>query len=212
MKLQIPGYGEIRVDSISEYAGGAVANVQNITTVADVDGSLNNTYFHIYSANDAIGYTVWFNVGSSGTAPKIGNSVNVEVAVTGNDSADTVAGLVQSALNALPSFTASLPSGETALVEVTNGATGSCLPADDPDFTNTQDQKTTATTGFTYTNVTPGAIALPSSLILYRIIGSKLNQYQQWTNPGEYGPVPFKRNSVDIVLTEHQFLIMNVVD
>lgn len=53
-------------------SSAAVAQVEEITTVADVSGSLNNTYFSIYTlaaTAEQILYVPWFNVNGAGTAP-----------------------------------------------------------------------------------------------------------------------------------------------
>lgn len=215
MKLQLPGFGWIRVDSITEYTGGAIAMVQTIQVTADVSGSLNNKYFHIYTANDAIGYTVWFNVSSSGTAPEIGLSVNVEVTLSANDSVGTVATAVQTAINALAGFSA-IVNSEGDRLQVTNAGTGTATQAHGPVFETQGTQKDLADPLFTYTIITGdgdayGQIALPSSLVLYRIIGSKPNNYMEF-NHSTYNIVPFKRNSIDIVVTEHQLMLMTLED
>src|ERR1700733_2564833 len=46
-----------------------IANIQTITTVADVSGSLNSTYFTVYSAGNLQGFYVWFNINSAGVDP-----------------------------------------------------------------------------------------------------------------------------------------------
>jgi hypothetical protein len=81
----------------------AVLEAGTITTVADVAGSLNDTYFLINGA-DEIEYYVWFNVNSAGTDPVLPDKTGVEVALATGATANTVAAAVEVELELLPSF------------------------------------------------------------------------------------------------------------
>lgn len=107
-------------------AGVAAAEVATVTCVADVAGSLNNDYFFINTANDAVQYYVWMNVNAAGVDPAIAGRTGVEVALATNDTASTVATAVASALNALAGFSSSAVG---AVATVTNAATGSTTDA-----------------------------------------------------------------------------------
>lgn len=109
-------------------ADNAAAGEQDITCVADVASSLNDTYFLLNSPNGGVEYYVWFNVDSAGTDPMIADKTGVEVAISEDDDADTVAAAVDAAIDALSEFTSS---ATNAVVSVTNAAAGNFLPASD---------------------------------------------------------------------------------
>jgi hypothetical protein len=100
--------------------------VQSITTVADVSGSLNNTYFFINSRN--FDYYVWFNVGGAGSNPAPG-PIGIEVSIPTNSSATSIASAISTALNTLPlQFIAS---SATNIVTVTTVGSGAVVQASD---------------------------------------------------------------------------------
>jgi hypothetical protein len=116
----------------SALAFGAVAEVTTITPVADVAGSLNNTYFTISSAADATSYYVWYNVAGGGVDPAPGGT-GVEVAIATNDTADAIATATQGVMDLLAdfsvvdntgSFTVTNTAGGTATDAADTGATG----------------------------------------------------------------------------------------
>lgn len=102
-------------------ASTPVAEVTTVTCVADSAGSLNNKYFYIYSADDAIAYYVWYNVNSAGSDPAISGKTAVPVTLATGATAAQVATATAAALDALAAFV-STSSG--AVVTVTNAATG----------------------------------------------------------------------------------------
>lgn len=114
--------------------------VQTIAVVADVSGSLNNKYFFINTASNAIAYYVWFNVDSGGVDPAIPGKTGVQVNISANDSAATVGTALQVALDALAGFVAT----GTTTVTVTNASAGGFTPASDNN------------TGFTFSVTTGG--------------------------------------------------------
>ncbi len=73
-----------------------------ITTVADVAGSLNSKYFLLDGA-DGINYYIWFNVSAGGVDPAVADRTGVPVAIATNDSANTIAAALESAMSALVS-------------------------------------------------------------------------------------------------------------
>ena len=124
----------------------SVVEVNTVTTVADVTNSLDGDYFTIYSATDATRYHVWYNTsGGSATDPAPAGSTPIEVAITTNDTASTVATQTRSAINttAGDDFTAS---GTGADVVITNDAAGSATSAIDG----------SPATSFTFVETTPG--------------------------------------------------------
>ena len=110
----------------------AIAEVTDIQCVADVSGSLNDTYFDLPAGENGVTYYVWFNVNSAGTDPAITGKTGVEVALATNDGANTVASAVQTAIDALSDFSASVTTDTVTATAATAGPatdasdTGSC--------------------------------------------------------------------------------------
>ena len=105
---------------------------QEVTTVlcvADSSSSLSGKYFTIsgmgsdFEQND---YHVWIDVGSASTEPSGLSSTGVEVNISADASAATVATAVNSALDALADFGSSR---DTATLTVTNAVRGSVTDA-----------------------------------------------------------------------------------
>lgn len=121
----------------------SVAEERTVATVADSGGSLNSTYFHLYSATDATRYYVWYNVNSAGVDPAVTGATGIEVALSTGATANTVASATVAAINssAGSDFTAS---GATSPFTLNNDAAGSCTEASNgaasPGFTFTVTQ------------------------------------------------------------------------
>lgn len=129
----------------------AVAQVEEITCVADVGGSLNDTYFLI----DNVGgpnYYVWYNVGGSGTDPMIPGRTGVQVNLLSGATDDTVASNTSSALNGI----SGAPFGTTDtlnVIEITHNNPGAI-----GDATNG-----TSSPGFSYSVIVNGANAFSTT-------------------------------------------------
>ncbi len=82
--------------SASAMTPGSAAEIFTVTTVADVAGSLNNTYFVFYSANDATKYYAWFDDGV-GVDPAVPGGIGIQVTYTIGDSDTTIATALQGA-------------------------------------------------------------------------------------------------------------------
>lgn len=128
------------------------AMVQKVTCVADVSGSLNNTYFFLDVINTSVTkhYLVWFDVDSGGSAPSctgINASNKIEVDISANDTANTVGSAVASAINAKDEVAAANSSG---VVTITHDSSykGAVEQAHDSGV---------AATGFSFTVTTWGA-------------------------------------------------------
>lgn len=132
--------------------GSGTEEVTEVTTVADVAGSLNDTYWLLNSPTTE--YYVWYNVSGGGTDPSIGGKTGIEVAISTNDTANDVASATQSAIDSESDFAASV---STNVVTVTNAAVGSVADAEDG----------ASATGFSF-NVTTQGI---SADIDYTILG-----------------------------------------
>ncbi len=99
---------------------------QDIFTVADDAGSLNDTYFYIYTATDT--FVVWIDVDGGGTDPAIPDTTSVQVAISEDDTADDVATAVAAALDALATdFNASATTNQVSVENVDTGATQSAV-------------------------------------------------------------------------------------
>lgn len=66
-------------------------NIVNVTCAADTAGSKNSTWWKFYTAGDAIGYYVWYNINSAGVDPAPSGLVGIEVDGATGDSAATLA-------------------------------------------------------------------------------------------------------------------------
>lgn len=103
-----------------------VQEVTSIECVADVAGSLNDTYFLINTPS--VNYYVWIDVDDGGTDPEVANRTGVEVDIAEDDTADDVATAVAAALDALSTMAAI---AATDTVTVTNAADGAVTDAAD---------------------------------------------------------------------------------
>jgi len=118
-------------------------NKDEITTVADVAGSLGGTSFHFEKValdGTLTQYYCWYDEGADVDPAPAGRTA-VEVTFTANDSAETIASLTQAAIDALDGVT-SRASG--AVVSIFNGAIGSQTAATEVD------------SGFAFSNATAG--------------------------------------------------------
>jgi hypothetical protein len=68
-----------------------VNNIVNVTCAADVSGSKNSTYWTFYSAGNAYGYYVWYNINSAGVDPAPTGLTGIEVDGATGASAATLA-------------------------------------------------------------------------------------------------------------------------
>lgn len=153
-------------------AATTTAQVQHIHTVADVDGSLNNTYFYLYCGNNSLGTDrtigVWMNVNSLGVQPT-DSAVDAWVVVAlATDATDAEVGTaVEAAIEAITvpvvgvNTDAFASSVSTADITVTHNATFGGAQKNAAD-------SAAAPTGFTFdTPTTEGAgAALAISLFM----------------------------------------------
>ena len=112
-----------------------------VETVADVASSLQNKYFVLYSAKDAILFHVWFNVGAAGVDPAPSGSTGLEVAISANATAAAVATAAQLIITAHAAFTATVSGSDITILNVDVGETTNIADSD---------------SGFTFTTLTEG--------------------------------------------------------
>lgn len=155
----------------------AVAQIETVTTVADSSGSLNSTWFHLYSAHDATHYYVWYNVNSAGVDPAVSGATGVEVDLATGATAAQVATATALAIDALAAFVSTALS---AVVTVTNASTG----------LSTTPSNGTASPGFSYSILTPGQDVGTISL------GTAQPQVFITSSPPQNPPVEF--SSIDV--------------
>lgn len=107
--------------------------------VADVSSSLGGTFFDLYTTNSAF-YRVWIDVGNASVAPSTGAGTLLEVDISANASAATVASTIKTALEANGTVAAAYTIGiATDTLTITAKAFG------------TKGHHTAGTTGFTLT-------------------------------------------------------------
>lgn len=95
--------------------------IANVTTVADVAGSLNNTYFLLSAANGGTSYYVWLNINSAGVDPAIAGKTGIEVDAATGASANAIATAIRSAFSGNPDFTASGATNQVILTQAAGG-------------------------------------------------------------------------------------------
>lgn len=110
----------IRVEPSIVTYGANTAQVQTITTVADSSGSLNSTYFFLYAADGTKRY-VWLNVNSAGVDPAPAGFTGVSVSLSTSATAAAVATALQSAIDGLDDFTATVSGNVVTVTDVTSG-------------------------------------------------------------------------------------------
>jgi len=102
----------------------AVAEVTEITTVADVSGSLEGTYFTFNTlASDGVTettYYIWFDTGTS-TDPAVTGATGISVPISEDDSADAIATAIDSTITGIDATT----SVAGNIVTITNSNPGS---------------------------------------------------------------------------------------
>ena len=205
MQIKVPGYPQIQVTSIDKYTASNVAAKNEITCVADVNSSLNNKYFFLYKANNAVAYVVWFNIDNTGSPPiNIPYTEKIEVAISINDSANDVATALASAIDPVSGFNAIVISDDLDTVEVTNTATGAVQTPHDPSI-YIADLAINGT-GFTFVNTVKGKLAYTPAdstynTLFYKIIGTIRVAETHFDNGGKYVDYIFKTKPIEVILT-----------
>lgn len=124
----IPVVNEDYAGTVALVSTPAIAEITDITFVAEVGGGVSsnyhNKYFLFENAAGTSKYFLWFNVDAGGTVPVVAGRTAIQVAVTAGDSAGTIAAAVQAAIDPLADITATVLS---AVVTVTQGIAGACV-------------------------------------------------------------------------------------
>lgn len=162
--------------------------VTKITTVADSSGSLSGRSFFINaieadSTTDVgfktVEYYVWMDVDNGSSDPSHSGKTGVEVDISSNDTANTVATAVKNALDALSNFSASVSTNE---VTVTNANRGSVVDASEPSSGNTGFTISTTTQG---TGQLVGNIKYPEASVNYFIRGDHMGIITNYDSESE---------------------------
>lgn len=104
--------------------------ITDVTCVADSGGSKNSTWWKFYSAGDAYGYYVWYNINSAGVDPAPAGLTGIEVAGATGATAATLATATIAAINASAAASYVVASaGATAHLILTNVQAGDCASA-----------------------------------------------------------------------------------
>ena len=131
---------------------GNKAEVSKVTTVADVAGSLADTYFLLDTITTD--YYVWYNVDAGGTDPLVPGRTGIAVAIATGDTAASNATATAAAVGAVSAkFTAGAVG---AVVTITDKQTGEV-----PDTTDSAD----APTGFSFATSTQGGNAINGTFV-----------------------------------------------
>ena len=165
-----------------------MALAQEITKIVcrpDEGGSLQSKYFFINTIEvdtttdvgyKIVEYYVWLDVSSGGSDPSLSGKTGVEVNISTDDNAATVATAVKNALDALSNFSASISSNE---VTVTNTNRGSVTDASD---FNTNNAISTTTQG---TGQLVGNIKYPEASVNYFIRGDHMGLISNYDSESE---------------------------
>lgn len=191
MIIKISGQNDIRVSSLTDLTLSNVAKITDISTVADVSKSLNNTYLFLFAHNNSKVYCIYFDVNSEGIDPNINYTTSVEVNLSTNATANDVAAALQTEIHGLSEFSATVLGN---VVTVTNGTAGGST---DP-F-----QSVVHSPGLTFNITTPGSNSAPSALKLYKIVGTQ--GATEIENRDDFQPL-FERTDITIIVPENQIL------
>lgn len=109
---------DVKIDVISP-----ILEVTHVTCVADSSGSLAGKYFLISAGDSGTDYYVWYKVSGSGSDPSISGRTGVEVDISTNASANTVASATQAVIDALSTFSAMVSTNVVSVTAALGGLT-----------------------------------------------------------------------------------------
>lgn len=114
-----------------------------VDTVADVSSSLQNKYFKLGKAGQTtFSHYAWFNVGGAGVDPAPAGLTEIEVAISANATASAVATALQTAVDAIADFQATVSGSHVTITNVAVGVSAGLLDSVAPTgFTFTQSQQ-----------------------------------------------------------------------
>jgi hypothetical protein len=136
LKLQETSDAQLKAAILNGGGGssGGVAQIQTVTCIADVSGSLNDKFFPLVAKSGAK-FLVWLNVNSAGHAPALPGYTAVEVDVATGATASAVATAVAAAIDALADFVSGAVGTLVTVTDVNQGFVASGLTAGNTGFT-----------------------------------------------------------------------------
>lgn len=150
----------------------------DITTRADSGKDLNSTYFTFYNAADNLGWYVWYNVDDTGDNPMIPGLIDIQVAISEDDTADDVAAATRTAISSDITLVGVSVSGATDHVILSNVLYGANTAAADGE----------APTDFTFDN-TAGSFGVPAGSGLNVVISQNDDVVLRNGNPTPTEPI-----------------------
>ena len=108
--------GQVSITNAKFYEG-TFAEIREVRTTDDTAGSLNNTYFTLFSEYDESLYHVWYNVDGLGVNPAPIGSCGIEVQIQSNDDKEIVALATKLAIDFIEDFKADR---SVNIVKITN--------------------------------------------------------------------------------------------
>lgn len=109
----------IRVEPSIVTFGASAYHVQTITTIADVSSALDAKYFFLYAADGTKRY-VWCDIGAAAD-PAPAGFTGVAATISSNATAAQVATAIQTAIDGLDDFTATVSGNVVTVTDVTAG-------------------------------------------------------------------------------------------
>lgn len=141
-------------DAPGALANLAVQEIQDVTLVADVAGSLNSKYWTFYTSGNINGYYVWYNINSAGVDPAVSGLTGITVLGATGATAATLATATRTAISAAVSASLVQVDGATTHVTLKNSQIGTCTAA----------ANGAATPGFSFSVTTAGSYGQTSGL------------------------------------------------
>ncbi len=135
--------------------------VTNITCVADVSTSLNDTYFIFYAPGNLVGWYVWYSVDGMGSNPSLPGLIDIQIQISSDDTADDVAAATRALIASDITLQGVAVSGATDHVILTNISPGTCTATADG----------AVPTGFAFSD-TAGSYGVPAISGLSIVINS----------------------------------------
>lgn len=101
----------------------SLIELTNVVCTSDVSGSLASKYFLISAGDSGVDYYVWYKVSGVGTNPSITGRTGIEVDISTNSSASSVATVTAAAIDALLAFGATASTATVSVTPVIGGFT-----------------------------------------------------------------------------------------
>lgn len=178
--------------TVAPIADTGVRKAQTVSTVPDVAGSLNSTYFLLSSINTTTkaqkNFYLWLDINGAGVDPAIAGRTGIHVTGATGVTANALATSIRTALNALTGdFVAT---GATNAVIITDVAPGPVTAAVDG----------AAPTGFTFGTATAGVASNLNNKYFLLTSGNNVHSYYVWMNVDGIGtdPAPAGLTGIEI--------------